>query len=603
MSSVSRPALLLLGLALAACSRPRVDTEPPSGAAGPGGAAAPGPAVPAPAGDPTPHEAPPPGEAPLGEPPPEAYPPAEPGAEAPPGEAGGDEVGEPAALPTLRVLAPRGLVAALNEAAQLYTAATVTVVATDLFGILEELASHPADVVIPEGWAALEAARMAGVVRADGAVTITHLPLTVTVAGAKRDQFTSLATLTGARVGLSDPRVSSSAEAARRVLARAGVRDVTERILPGASTTALQDGTVDAILGWGGVKVGVALPVPVEVEELLPIPAAVASVTEQSAAAEAFVTWLTSDEARTVLAKTSVPVVSAGRRRTATVLPIRLPEPRRAAAATVAAGRALLLGGEAGGELLDSLMWLEVPGYKLSMATSRLAQPVQSACAAWLGAQRAVYVFGGHAATGPVDTIQRFEPHSDTIQTLPNTLPIPLERAAAEVAADRVYLFGGATTDGKLVDTLWVFDPATGAALPLDAKLPEPLADMASAPGVGTTVRLFGGTGSGGPTAGILAFDFRKVTLETLPVRLEGPRSGGRALATADGWMLVGGETPQGMRSAVDVLGRDETWRRLDVELPVGVTDAALVELGGVAHLLGGLSRERVEARVMRLPE
>ncbi len=588
----SRSILTLVLSVGIACSRPRVDTQPPEPAGtqeapkSPGGSPNAGEGPSAPPGPATPQES-----APVAE-------------DAPPeGEA------DPTAPTALRVIVPRGLAGVFEELATVYGAAQVTVIPADLFGILEELASRPADVVIPEGWAALEAACMAGVVRNDGAVTITHLPLSVTVAGARRDTLTNLASLSGARVGLADPRVSTSADAGRRVLSRAGVTGVKERILPAVTPSALQDGTVDAMLGWGNLGVGVALDVPVEVEELLPVPAAVTAVTEQSAAAEAFVTWLTTDAARAVLAKGSVPVVAPGRRRIATVLPVRLPEPRRSAGATVAAGRALLVGGEAGGELLDTLVWVEVPGYTVTTAAARLEAPAQGSVAAWLAAQRAVYVFGGRTKDGPVAAIQRYEPSSDTIQTLPVPLPLPLERCAAEVAADRVYLFGGATTGDALVDKVWVFEPATGGTQELSVKLPAPTADMAVAPGLGTTLRLFGGRTSAGVSAAIHAFDFRAATLETLAVRLEPGRAGARVLSNAEGWLVVGGESdlpgpPAGrMRTQLDLLGREDTWRRLDVELPAGVVDAALVELAGSAHVIGGLSRERVEARVLRLPE
>lgn len=530
------------------------------------------------------------------------------------GEPGGEEGGAPVAPQqmgpiVLQVYVAPSLTGALTELgrrfAEAHPGTTVRVTGEPFYEALKRMGDDGGDVLVPEGYTALEAARAAGIAKTDGAVTVDYLPLAITVAGPIRDQITDVKSLEGRRVGVPDGSSSTAGEAARRLIVRARATGVQERVMPGNPTSALKDGTLDAYISWGRVtEAGVPLSVPIELEELLPIPAVVSTLTRHDALSQEFVNWLTEDAARRVFEQAGgVPTPEAGRRRAATVLPVRLPGPRRSAGSAIIGAKILLVGGEAGGVHSQALTWVEPATYRVHDAMSKLSAPRRGAAAAHLAAASGVYILGGHEATGVVATIERFEPSSDTMITLETTLPRPLEGAAEQVISDKLYLFGGFDDTGAPLDSIIVFDAKDGRAVALDARLPAAVGGMAAAPGPGASIWLFGGRDARGPVADVVIFDALTGTATRSNIRMPEANTGLGVVPWTDGWLLVGGQTARGLTDSLTVLSQSGTSKRLDVRLPEGLADAAVVLTGEQVHVLGGTTDARIESRIIRLLE
>ncbi|MBT9557439.1 MAG: substrate-binding domain-containing protein [Myxococcales bacterium] len=638
-------ASLTASFLFASCSKPKIESEPggpprPESSPSAQSPAAQSPSAQSPsaqspsAQSAAPSSAPPegtepsaePGGAPPGEEPAlQGEPPAE-GTEEDPGQGGepsveAPEATAPAAPLKLRVYVPPSLGKTFRELALKYATVspdvTVDVVADDLYETLRRMGDEGGDVLVAEGWGAYEAARAASVVRSDGVTVVGFLPIGVSVSGAVRGEVSAVTQLSGRRIGLPDGRVSTAPDAARRLLARAKLEKVQEVVIPGNPSSALRDGTIDAYVSWGTLAdAGVPLDVPVALEELLPIPAGLTAFTKNDAAANAFLTWLTTDVAReTFGCQSAIALPAEGRRKCPTVIPIRLPEPRRQAGVVSLNGRVGLFGGDAGGRRLASIVWVDLTAFGVSTALATLDAPAAGVTAEWVPSSKAVYLFGGETAEGLSDAVQRYEPATDTLQVLPLRMPVKRHAMTGAVAHDKVFLFGGIDESGAASAEIHVFDPASGTTATLTATLPAPRARMARAPGNDGTLLLLGGDegNTALPSADVVEFDASARAVRRSTLRLDVPRSAAAVVPWKGGWLVAGGFTTGGLSDQVLVMSAQGEHRFLDVSLPEGLAEAAVAELGatdsggaesgGAVLLLGGITRDRVDARLIRLPE
>lgn len=183
------------------------------------------------------------------------------------------------------------------------------------------------------------------------------------------------------------------------------------------------------------------------------------------------------------------------------------------------------------------------------------------------------------------------------------------------VAHDKVFLFGGIDESGAASAQVHVFDPASGTTATLEATLPAPRARMARAPGNDGTLLLLGGDqgNTALPNADVFEFDASARAVRRSALRLDVPRSAAAVVPWKGGWLVAGGFTPGGLSDDVLVMSAAGEHRPLDVSLPEGLAEAAVAETGGAGPggaeaggtvlLLGGITRDRVDARLVRLPE
>lgn len=197
-----------------------------------------------------------------------------------------------------------------------------------------------------------------------------------------------------------------------------------------------------------------------------------------------------------------------------------------------------------------------------------------------------LFLIGGLGA-GSEGLLQIYDPDADA-WTLGAPLPWPGGIVNTAVIGGLIYVSGG-VAGGGTVDSLAVYDPAADAWTPLPS-LPTGQGRNGAASGTdGQRLYLFGGRGTGSGGAGELANGFDTVqiydpvsstwstsldpgsVLAPLPV----PRGGlGRAIFWQDEFYVMGGETASGLASVNGVYDRVDvydplanTWR-LDAPLP-----------------------------------
>jgi hypothetical protein len=167
-----------------------------------------------------------------------------------------------------------------------------------------------------------------------------------------------------------------------------------------------------------------------------------------------------------------------------------LPGPRSDLAATVVGGRAYLVGGYDGHSSQPEVLSTS-DGHSFAPVAA-LAQPVRYPAVA--AANNSVYAFGGEDLAGTeVATIQRIDPARHSAQVI-GRLPIATSHAAAVTLGGDIYVAGGRARGGP-VDTIWRYDPRHGT-VSRAAPLPIPLSDMAVAAPTADTAYLLGGRGA-----------------------------------------------------------------------------------------------------------
>jgi DNA-binding beta-propeller fold protein YncE len=153
---------------------------------------------------------------------------------------------------------------------------------------------------------------------------------------------------------------------------------------------------------------------------------------------------------------------------TGTAVVGRLPDGRWGATAVTAGNAAYLIGGGEAG--LNSAVLATTDGRHFRVA-ARLPVPVRYAAA--VAGPGGLWVFGGEAASGATDVIQRIDP-ADGKAVVAGRLPRPLQGATAISLGGRIYVAGGATA-GTVSPVIDRFDPATSRVTPAGV-LPVPVA-------------------------------------------------------------------------------------------------------------------------------
>ena len=574
---------ILLALALAGCDKPRVQVEaqPEPAEAAPPSTKAERPTAEAPA--PAPAVTPPRPE------------PARPPTNAEPVE--------------LSVLAAPSVIGAVRAVTQLYSeqqGVIVNVREADSSEMLRALGDEPADVVITEGHTAIEVLRAAQVLSDDTLANLAYLPLTVTIAGKVVDQVRQLSDIDreGFRLGVADPMRSSGADAAARLLRRNDLgKKLSQRVLPTQTSSALKDGVVDAFIGWGRLDVGVPLTLSPGWQELLSVPGAATNITKNGREAAHYLAWLQTPATHAAWQRAGLVVnPDPAIDRLVTVIPARLPAPRRFAGAVVVDQRVLIVAGEAGGELLDTLVWYDPRRVSLYNATARLPEALQGAAVANLASEKRVFVAGGLTAAGPTSRIVRFDPTRDHVDDLEVSLPLPMGRGGSALVGDTLYVFGGRGSSETLLDAIVRVNLASGEALRLKLALSKPTADLAAHLTGSGKILLIGGENKRGPSDAILVFDPTTRALTEWKHRLPRPLSAAQVFRWNNGFLVVGGSSYKGPRDTVEHIAEDGTLTRMPWRLPYPLLGASAIIAHNKLYLLGGLSHDRVERRILRLP-
>jgi DNA-binding beta-propeller fold protein YncE len=165
----------------------------------------------------------------------------------------------------------------------------------------------------------------------------------------------------------------------------------------------------------------------------------------------------------------------------------------------VTAGPAGYVVGGYDGTTIDPQVLGTTDGQHFTVA-ARLPVPVRDAGTAAMGGL--IWVFGGQAAAGPTDVIQRVDPATGAAAVVGH-LPAPMRGAAAIALGGQVFLAGGTTGRGTSAAVLR-FDPATGQVTTA-GQLPVPVA-YAGAAVAGGVGYLIGGENGTGPVPTVTTF-------------------------------------------------------------------------------------------------
>lgn len=173
--------------------------------------------------------------------------------------------------------------------------------------------------------------------------------------------------------------------------------------------------------------------------------------------------------------------------------------PARSDSEGVSEGRFGYVVGGYDGTAADPQVLATTDGQHFRVA-ARLPVPVRDAGAAAMAGL--IWVFGGQAATGATDVIQRIDPVTGAAAVVGH-LPQPVRGAAVIILDGRIYVAGGATADGTS-RTVSRFDPAT-FRVTAAGRLPVPVgyAAAVSSGGVGY---LIGGEDDARRMATVTAF-------------------------------------------------------------------------------------------------
>jgi len=167
-----------------------------------------------------------------------------------------------------------------------------------------------------------------------------------------------------------------------------------------------------------------------------------------------------------------------------------LPGPRSDLGAAVVDGRAYLVGGY-DGHLAQPEVLSTADGHSFTPVAA-LPQPVRYPAVAAAGSS--VYAFGGEDVGGTaVAAIQRIDPARRSASVV-GRLPIATSHATAVTLGGDIYVAGGRARGGP-VDTVWRYDPRHGT-VSRAPPLPLPLSDMAVAAPTADTAYLLGGRGA-----------------------------------------------------------------------------------------------------------
>ena len=182
----------------------------------------------------------------------------------------------------------------------------------------------------------------------------------------------------------------------------------------------------------------------------------------------------------------------------------------------------------------------------LSTLSTTLSNKTEAIGVAAVGAK--IYLFGGNASSGRLNTIQVFDTTNNTLSTLSTTLPSSAYGIGTAAVGTKIYLFGGYTN--KYENTIQVFDTTNNTISTLSTTLSTVAANIGTA-AVGTKIYLFGGLSSSRLNT-IQVFDTTNNTILTLSITLPTVASSMGTAAVGTKIYLFGGYSDGGYLNTIN---------------------------------------------------
>jgi len=146
----------------------------------------------------------------------------------------------------------------------------------------------------------------------------------------------------------------------------------------------------------------------------------------------------------------------------------------------------------------------------------------------------------------------RFDPLELEFDIIKNVLPLNLSGASAVWYDEAVYIFGGKSDKGKILDTIIRYDPQ-GECVMLDIHLPEPVYKMGAARR-GAQVYILGGISTQGFSDQFLIIDLDERTVQRTGFYLCQPRASRAVVTVGDHVYLIGGDTGTGPAVTMEIV-------------------------------------------------
>jgi N-acetylneuraminic acid mutarotase len=250
---------------------------------------------------------------------------------------------------------------------------------------------------------------------------------------------------------------------------------------------------------------------------------------------------------------------------------------------------------------VDTILRYDPAADTIETLAVRLPQPTFLAAAAWDGTD--AYVFGGFAGTALTDAIVRFDPAVPAVTTMTARLPEALARTAVAEDAGHLYVMGGNTggfTPTGFVDTITIYDPV-GDTVSADVAIPSPRASRIGAIRCNGGIYFLGGWGPSGKLDQILQYR-PGVDITALPARLPEALDGGAFACDGTRIYLFGGETATAIVDDIVVFDTtDDSIATAPVTLPTPRKGHAAVWIGGAAYVFGGQLASGLTAEILRI--
>lgn len=222
-----------------------------------------------------------------------------------------------------------------------------------------------------------------------------------------------------------------------------------------------------------------------------------------------------------------------------------------------------------------------------------------------------VYIFAGSDGPFEKDTVYKFDPSQNKVETLSVKIPHPRVGSAAAWSGRFAYLFGG-HSNGTMLKEIIRFDPKTLNFTVMNAELPTGRAGM-SILTTPTGIYLFGGNTDAGCSANgalneVLKFDPKTGNLTKLPYKAPYPFFHASGAWTGSDYYIIGGSAVmpgQNISQVTDTIIKfnytTSTFAVLDGKLPSPRERAAGAYLDGKAYVFGGQSGVKALDEIVRI--
>jgi hypothetical protein len=214
-----------------------------------------------------------------------------------------------------------------------------------------------------------------------------------------------------------------------------------------------------------------------------------------------------------------------------------LPSARAGAAAFVGDGAVYLIGGEhGGGQPSDEILRFDLGSHRVTSA-GRFIEPL--AGAGYVQSGDSLFIAGGWTGEKYATAVLRLT-SSKGEPALVARLPVALRDPAVALRSGKLYVAGGRTVSG-LESAVYVVDLASGTVSVL-GRLPRPVAGAVLVP-AGARLYLLGGKETTGPTGAVVSID--PATGDIAPAgKMPRPLAGAATVQVGKATLVIGGTRP-----------------------------------------------------------